>query len=123
MFVLATRTKRRLSPSVMLDKTILAGCAKSRAQRLGCLPIGGGDADPTPDRRRAELGCGANDDGFITSKNRRMLLLKLTVSRQRRDLRPITKKLNAPVGRWLRLDKGGWRLRPSNQFCCLRLLT
>src|SRR5262245_31312486 len=56
MFGLATRTKRRLSPSVMLDKTILAGCAKSRAQRLGCLPIGGGDADPTPDRRRAELG-------------------------------------------------------------------
>jgi len=45
-----------------------------------------------------------------------MFLLKLPVNREGRDLRPITNKLNAPVGRWLRSDNGGGGLRLCNQF-------
>jgi hypothetical protein len=59
--------------------------------------------------------------GLITSKDRLMFLLKLTVNRQGRNLRPITNKLNAPIGRWLRSDNGGRGLRLCNQFRCLNL--
>src|SRR5262249_61968674 len=95
----------------MLDKTVFADHPLSRAQRLRGLATVGVDADPIPDRCRAHLDRGANDDGLITPKDRLMFLLKLTVNRQGRDLRPITNKLNSPVGRWLRSDNGGGGVR------------
>jgi hypothetical protein len=99
------------APSVVLDATVFAGRPSSRAQRLGGHTALGADADPTPDGCRTHLDRRPNDDGFIASKDCLVLLLKLTVNREGLELRAITSKLDAPVGRRFRLDNGGGGLR------------